>query len=327
MEKAHLDITHYDSLSMEQTEKLEEMANRVVKRAVPVTKAFMSRGEAEKKHGMRIYQGGAIPDRRVRIVSTPGWDVEACAGTHLSNTKETGKIVIVSTERIQDGVDRITLKAGPAAQEHLDNVRSAASKMAARLEKSGILKLSGRFSVDDEFRLLKDVRRSAAVFAVGMEQLERTVDKFCTELESLHGKLGRKVAKPKSFNDLHSALTQLFHEWKAAKKRIEENGLKVAEERSGELIAKSRNGMLFEVIEGHRKDLIKTASNLIKQDPKLTVILANPKGDVVGMSRTKDVCSLVGGACSKAGGAGGGKGELAQGRADIKRLKKVIGSY
>ncbi|MBN2330863.1 MAG: alanine--tRNA ligase, partial [Candidatus Aenigmarchaeota archaeon] len=48
VEKAHLDITHYEALGMDQTEKLEDMSNGLVKKAVKVSKAFMSRSEAEK---------------------------------------------------------------------------------------------------------------------------------------------------------------------------------------------------------------------------------------------------------------------------------------
>ena len=129
--------------------------------------AIVARKEAEKKYGMRIYQGGAIPDRSVRIVNTPGWDVEACAGTHLNNTKDTGKIVIVSTERIQDGVDRITLKAGPAGQEYLNNAKSIASSIISTLKDNDI-KFSGKFNLNmkDEFRVISDLRKSAGIFIV-----------------------------------------------------------------------------------------------------------------------------------------------------------------
>jgi alanyl-tRNA synthetase len=37
------------------------------------------------------------------------------AGLHCENTEDVGLIKIISSERIQDGVERITFVAGPAA--------------------------------------------------------------------------------------------------------------------------------------------------------------------------------------------------------------------
>ena len=78
----------------------------------------MKRSEAEKEHGVGIYQGGAIPGKELRIVNIKGIDVEACGGTHLDNTKEAGKIIIISSERIQDNISRITFACGDAASKY-----------------------------------------------------------------------------------------------------------------------------------------------------------------------------------------------------------------
>jgi alanyl-tRNA synthetase len=329
MEKAHLDITHYEALSMQHTEKLEDLSNNLVKKAVKVNKTFMSRGEAEKMFGMRIYQGGAIPDNTIRIVNTPGWDVEACAGTHLGNTRDTGKIVVVSTERIQDGVDRITLKAGKAGQAYLDYAKSVASKVYKILQKNGSIKFSKGFSLHDEFKALRDLRRSAAVFSVGIEQLEGTARKFSSDLEKMSGKLkGLGKLKPdteiKTFHDLNSALKFLFESWKSSRKVMEGMGSRLADEKSAELIKKAKKGMIFELLEADRPELIKTASNILAKNPKLTVILANSKGDIVGMSKTKDMGSFISDICHKCKGKGGGRKELGQGKiCDTKSFLKI----
>ena len=51
----------------------------------------------------------------VRIVNIKGIDVEACGGTHLNSTGETGVIRIEKTTKIQDGIVRLTFTAGKAA--------------------------------------------------------------------------------------------------------------------------------------------------------------------------------------------------------------------
>ncbi len=313
-DKAHLDVTHYESLSMDDTEKLEDMSNDLVKKAVKVEKRFMSRSEAEKKHGMRIYQGGAIPDRTIRIVNTPGWDVEACAGTHLSNTRDTGKIVVVSTERIQDGVDRITLKAGKAAQQYLDEAKSVASNIHKTLVKNGSITFSKRFSLRDEFGVLRDLRRSAAVFSVSMDQLQGTVRKFASDLAKKSGMIGRGKQATRTFHDLSSALTYLFESWKSAKKEIESEGSRIAGEKSEELIKHARNNMIFEVIDADRPSMIKTASSILSKNPKMTVVLANSDGDIIGMSKTRDMGPFITRICERCKGKGGGSKELGQGK-------------
>jgi len=122
-DKAHLDITHYKTLSQEEEEEIEKKANEIVKKALPVKKEVMSRMEAEQKYGMRIYQGGPVPEEMLRIISI-GDDHEACGGTHLSNTKDVDKIIIASTERIQDGIIRITFMSGPAADKYEKHMKA-----------------------------------------------------------------------------------------------------------------------------------------------------------------------------------------------------------
>jgi alanyl-tRNA synthetase len=80
-----------------------------------VEKAWLPRDLAEKQHGFRLYQGGVPPGKKVRVVNIKGFDVEACAGTHLDNTREIGMIKILRSERIQDGVERLEFSVGLAA--------------------------------------------------------------------------------------------------------------------------------------------------------------------------------------------------------------------
>ncbi|MFB6088483.1 MAG: alanine--tRNA ligase-related protein [Candidatus Aenigmatarchaeota archaeon] len=118
MEKSHLDITHYESLDEDTLEKIEEKCNEYVKKDLEIEKEIMPRVEAEKKYGMGIYHGGAVPGKTIRIVKVGNIDVEACGGTHLDNTSEIGEIVVLGSERIQDGVVRVTIVAGNKANEY-----------------------------------------------------------------------------------------------------------------------------------------------------------------------------------------------------------------
>jgi alanyl-tRNA synthetase len=115
VETTRLDISHYRRLTSEEIHKIETLANQAVLADMPVTTAWMPRNEAESRYGFRLYQGGAVPGKEIRVVKTGDWDIEACAGTHLRRTGEIGFLKIVYTERIQDGVERLGYAVGLAA--------------------------------------------------------------------------------------------------------------------------------------------------------------------------------------------------------------------
>ncbi|MEM2931503.1 MAG: alanine--tRNA ligase [Nitrososphaerota archaeon] len=118
---ARLDISHYKSLTMEEIEKIEQVANSVVARRLPVEVKWMSKSEAERKFGFTIYQGGEAPLGMLRLIIIPDWDAEACGGLHCQNTAEVGLIKILGVDKIQDGVIRLTFAAGPAALSHIQS--------------------------------------------------------------------------------------------------------------------------------------------------------------------------------------------------------------
>ncbi len=113
-DKAHLDITHYESLSEELVKAIEDRANEIIQKGIDLRSTLMPRTQAEEKYGMSLYQGGAVPGAMVRVVEIPGEDTEACGGTHMHNTSEIGKIKILKTQKIQDGIIRITFTGGKA---------------------------------------------------------------------------------------------------------------------------------------------------------------------------------------------------------------------
>ncbi len=133
IDKAHIDVTHYESLTDEQLAKIEEEANKIVRQGIKTQLSFVSREQAEKQFGMAIYQGGVAPGKLLRIVNIPGIDVEACGGTHLKNTLEAGHIKILKASKIKDGIVRITFAAGKAAEKLGEAEKSIVDKAAKLL--------------------------------------------------------------------------------------------------------------------------------------------------------------------------------------------------
>eukprot|EP00831_Metopus_contortus_P041670 TRINITY_DN3274_c0_g1_i2.p1 TRINITY_DN3274_c0_g1~~TRINITY_DN3274_c0_g1_i2.p1 ORF type:complete len:746 (+),score=178.70 TRINITY_DN3274_c0_g1_i2:290-2239(+) len=117
--EAHLDISHYQSLKESEEYAIEQRANELIRACIPITKTMMNKSDAELKYGFSLYQGGAIPGNELRIINIEGTDVEACCGTHCDNTGEIGFIRLLKSQRISDGIVRLTFVAGDRAYEEL----------------------------------------------------------------------------------------------------------------------------------------------------------------------------------------------------------------
>jgi alanyl-tRNA synthetase len=166
LESSRLDISHYRRLTPEEVHKIETLANEAVLANIRVETAWMPRNEAESRYGFRLYQGGAVPGKEIRVVKTGDWDVEACAGTHLKSTGEIGFLKIIYTERVQDGVERLAYAVG----------------------------LQGLKAVQQRERLLW---RVSEVLSAPLEKLDKTAEKIVKELKEANAtsrRLEKKLA-------------------------------------------------------------------------------------------------------------------------------------
>src|SRR6266446_2489673 len=121
VESSRLDITHYQQITPKEREKIERLANQTILRDLPVRINWMAREKAEAKYGYRLYQGGAVPGGKIRVVRIVGWDTEACGGTHVKRTGELGVFRIEKIDRLQDGIERIIFSAGIPALKRISD--------------------------------------------------------------------------------------------------------------------------------------------------------------------------------------------------------------
>ncbi|RLG76750.1 MAG: alanine--tRNA ligase, partial [Thermoprotei archaeon] len=130
--KARLDVTHYELPSKDTIDQIEKLANTVIDEARPVRILYLPRNEAEKLYGFTLFQGGVPLEPTLRVVEIPGWDAEACFGTHVRNTCEVGAIKIVNVEKIADGVIRFEYVAGPVTSEYASGLESKLDNIATK---------------------------------------------------------------------------------------------------------------------------------------------------------------------------------------------------
>ena len=134
-DSARLDVEHYRSVSREEVEAIERVANEVVRENTSVTQEWLERNEAEEEYGFDIYQGGIPAGEDVRLISVDA-DTQACGGTHVARTGDIGAIKLRGTERVQDGVVRLTYAAGEAAVGATQETETALLETAEVLDVS-----------------------------------------------------------------------------------------------------------------------------------------------------------------------------------------------
>lgn len=183
LETSRLDISHYRRLTEVEIHKIETLANQAIMANMQVETAWLPRSEAEARYGFRLYQGGAVPGKDIRVVKTGDWDVEACAGTHLKSTGEVGFLKIVYTERVQDGVERLgyavglqALKAVQAQESLLWKVSEVLSAPIDKLDKTAekVIKDLKEANVEKR-RLIKELAEKESAVS-GAQTAEAAVE-------------------------------------------------------------------------------------------------------------------------------------------------------
>ncbi len=167
VESARLDITHHRRLSRKDLDKIEEMANEIVRNVSTTEKFSLNRKDADEEFGFDLYQGGAPKGNEIRILKISDHDIQACGGTHHDEPGKIGQIRVVRSNAVQDGVERLHIVAGDAAMRYARNQEEI-------------------------------LRKSADVFQVPIDDLESTASRFFNEwkdqrkrIESLEAEIVR----------------------------------------------------------------------------------------------------------------------------------------
>lgn len=202
---ARLDITHHSALTGDQVRQIEETANKMVADDLVVSIQYMDRGTAEQRYGFKIYQGGIVPVKSVRIVSISNQDVEACGGTHVRRTSQVEKIKITRTKRIQDGVVRLEFVSGGRALEYEIQQRAAAESKASEAilkEQARVHRLEEREKtrqiIPDIIRRVSEANSDVTIEGIKVHVAGTIKACIMTEHdkdEHFHTSLGKKMTK------------------------------------------------------------------------------------------------------------------------------------
>src|SRR4051812_33268148 len=143
-DRLRFDFSHPKPMTLEEIEKVEDIANDYVLQNSPVTTRLMAIEDA-RASGARALFGEKYGDE-VRVVAmgqdlsksaganTLGWSVELCGGTHVRRTGDIGVINSITDAGVAAGVRRIEALTGKAARKAANHTIRLAKDAAAEIK-------------------------------------------------------------------------------------------------------------------------------------------------------------------------------------------------
>lgn len=139
-ERLRFDFTHFEAISTENLNKIEDLVNKSIFDAMQIVIKETPIEEAKKMGAMALF--GEKYGDVVRVVNMGDYSIELCGGTHLKNTSQVGLFKIVSETGVAAGVRRIEAVTGETAinvfksyEEKLDKVANILKTNSNNIEK------------------------------------------------------------------------------------------------------------------------------------------------------------------------------------------------
>jgi alanyl-tRNA synthetase len=130
-DRLRFDYTYHRGLFRQEQEKLEDLVNEWIRRAVSIEIVQRSYQEAVAAGAMALF--GEKYGERVRTVNVPGFSLELCGGCHVRNTGEIGLFLVESERGVASGVRRIEAVTGDYALQEVRRQRAAYEELTQRL--------------------------------------------------------------------------------------------------------------------------------------------------------------------------------------------------
>lgn len=131
-ERLRFDFSNFEPVSPQQLSDVEDLVNSVILRGQDVDIQQMKQEEARKLGAMALF--GEKYGDIVRVVTVPGFSMEFCGGSHVSNVGQIDMFKIVSETGVAAGVRRIEAITGGAALSWVKKRLTALDEAAVLLK-------------------------------------------------------------------------------------------------------------------------------------------------------------------------------------------------
>ena len=131
-ERLRFDFSHFESVTAEQLQTIEQRVNEEIQANHALTTQLMDLDEAKASGAMALF--GEKYDEKVRVVSMGPFSTELCGGTHVKQTGDIGLFKIISEGGIASGVRRIEAVSGMGALAFVQQQQTALQQAASLLK-------------------------------------------------------------------------------------------------------------------------------------------------------------------------------------------------
>ena len=136
------DFSHFEALTREELDRVEQEVNRVILNATPVARYETDIQSAKDKGAMALF--GEKYGERVRVCEVGDFSIELCGGTHVENTAKIGLFKILSESSVAAGVRRIEAVTGYGVLDLISAQESLLQKTAENLKAPNLMEVANR---------------------------------------------------------------------------------------------------------------------------------------------------------------------------------------
>ena len=158
------DFTHFEALTAKELIEVQNLVNKKILEAIPVTTQEMPIEEAKKLGAMALF--GEKYGDVVRVVSAGDFSVEFCGGTHVKNTANLGLFRIRQEGSVAAGVRRIEALTGMGVLKYINGMS------AVIMDVCSLLKIANTYPVVE-----------------GVQKAEQLIKEQQREINGLNSKL------------------------------------------------------------------------------------------------------------------------------------------
>lgn len=170
-DRLRFDFVHFQPVTQEEQERIEQIVNQHIYRNVPVQTEIRATEEAIAAGAMALF--GEKYGDQVRVVTIPDFSVELCGGTHVTATGDIGPFVILAESGVAAGVRRIEAVTGSAAVQWMQRERRTLASLIDTLHVNRDQAVDAIQKLQAETRRLsRDVTQLKTALAMGETRAE-----------------------------------------------------------------------------------------------------------------------------------------------------------
>lgn len=178
--RLRFDLTHFERISNEQLQEIEQLINSKILENIPVTVQQTSFDEAKQMGAIALF--GEKYSEQVRMVKIDDFSMELCGGTHTATTGQIGIFRIISESSVAAGIRRIEAITGDQAYSRMNDDREVINSLMEYLN-SPVEELQHRVKaiIDENKKFEREIQK------IRMQSSFQDVDGWIQNAKQLDG--------------------------------------------------------------------------------------------------------------------------------------------